>query len=99
MFRRLSSFFAGVLTGGVILYFAMNYHIIHARDGWHLVPKAAAQLTNTFVDIRDYKISDWAQHADIAAALVNANRRDLIDSAVNDTFQSGVDRWINRETR
>jgi hypothetical protein len=99
MIRRLTSFFAGVLTGGVLIYMAMHYHVIHANDGWHLVPKVDGQLTNTFVDIRDYKISDWAQHADIAAARVNANRRDLIDNAVNDTFNSGVDRLLNRETR
>ncbi len=97
--RRLFSFFTGVLTGGAIIYFTMNYHLIHAQDGFHLIPKVNAQLSSTYADIRAYKVADWAQHADIAAALVNANRRDLLDNAINGTLNNGIDRLLNRETR
>ncbi len=97
--RRLFSFLSGVLAGGALIYFTMNFHLIHAQDGFHLVPKVNAQLSNTYADIRAYKVADWAQHADIAAALVNANRRDLLDNAINDTLNNGIDQLLNRETR
>lgn len=97
--RRFFSFFTGLLTGGAIIYFTMNYHLIHAQDGFHLIPKVNAQLSSTYADIRGYKVADWAQHADIAAALVNANRRDLLDEAINDTLNNGIDRLLNRDTR
>ena len=97
--RRVFTFFTGVLTGGALIYFTMNYHLIRSEEGLHLIPKASAQFSSTYADIRDYKVADWAQHADIAAALVNANRRDLLDNAINDTLNNGIDRLLNRETR
>lgn len=97
--RRIWTFLLGILAGGALIYFAMNFHLIHAKDGFHLVPKVSAQLPGTYADIREYKVADWAENAEIASALIKANRRDLLDGAITDTFNNGIDRLLNRETR
>ncbi len=97
--RRVLTFFSGVITGAAVIYFAMNFHLIRSRDGFHLIPKMNAQLATTYADIREFKVGDWAENAGIAAALVNANRGDLLDGALTDTFSNGIDRLLNRETR
>jgi hypothetical protein len=97
--RRIWTFLLGILAGGSLIYFAMNFHLIHANDGFHLVPKVNAQLPGTYADIREYKVADWAENAEIASALIKANRRDLLDGAITDTFNNGIDGLLNRETR
>lgn len=97
--RRLMSFLTGVLTGGVLIYLAMNLHLIRARDGFHFIAKAHPQLGATYVDIRQFSVADWAQHPEVAAALVNSNRRDLMEGAVDQTLGNGLDRILGREPR
>lgn len=97
--RRIWTFLSGILAGGALIYFAMNFHLIRANDGFHLIPKVNAQLPGTYADIREFKVTDWADNAEIAAALMNANRRDLLDGALTDTFNNGLDRLLNPQTR
>lgn len=97
--RRVWTFICGTIVGGALIYVAMNYHIIHAQDGLHVVPKVEAKLALTYADIRDFTVADWAKHGELAAALMNANRRDLVDSAVGATLDNSLDRWLNRDTR
>ena len=97
--RRIMTFLAGVVAGGALVYFAMNFHVIRSREGFHLVPKVSAQMASTYVDIREFQVADWAQNAQVAAALVQANRKDLLDNAINDSFNQGVDGLLNRNPR
>jgi hypothetical protein len=97
--RRLMSFLSGVLAGGVLIYLAMNLHLIRARDGFHCIAKAHPQLAATYVDIRQFGVQDWAQHPEVAAALINSNRRDLMEGAVDQTLGNGLDRILGRESR
>lgn len=73
----------------------MNFHVIRAQDGFHLIPKVNARLSNTYADIRGYQVADWAAHGELAAALVKANRGDLLEGALNDTISKGIDRLMN----
>lgn len=97
--RRIMLFFSGVVFGGALVYFAMNFHVIRSREGFDLVPKVHPQLATTYVDISEFQVSDWANNAEIAAALVQANRKDLLDNAINDTLDQGIDRLLNRDSR
>ena len=94
MRRRWGTFFLGVFVGGLLLYALLNFHVIQARDGLHLVPKVNAQLASTYVDIRDFAARDWADHPEIFAALSKAQRDDLIQSAAQDALRNSVDRWL-----
>lgn len=95
--RRWSTFLGGVIVGGALIYSALNYHIIHAKDGLHLVPKVDAQLASTYVDIRDFGPRDWLDHPEIFAALNSAHRDDLIQSAAGDAVRTGLDRLLGAE--
>lgn len=97
--RRISTFLSGVVVGGALIYCAMNFHVIRSREGFDLVPKVHPQLVTTYVDIREFQVADWAQHAEIAAALVQANRKDLLDNAVNDTLNQGIDQFFDGNPR
>lgn len=97
--RRIMLFFSGAVFGGALIYFAMIFHVIRSREGFDLVPKVHPQLTTTYADIREFQVSDWADNAEIAAALVQANRKDLLDNALNDTLDQGIDRLLNRDSR
>jgi hypothetical protein len=94
--RRWLTFLLGVAVGALLIYAVLNYHIVHARDGLHLIPKADATLAATYVDIRRFGPADWAQHPDLAMALLQANRRDLMESAAADALREGLDRFLDR---
>ena len=92
--RRISTFLAGALTGGVLVYAVLHQHVIRSAEGFHFVPKVHPQFSSTYADIRQFQVNDWAAHAEIAAALVQANRRDLMDNALQNTLQQGLDQFL-----
>jgi hypothetical protein len=92
--RRWGTFVVGVLVGGLLIYYALNYHVIHARDGMHLVPKVDAKLAGTYVDIREFTARDWIDHPEIFAALQQAKRDDLLQMAVGDAANQALDRLL-----
>lgn len=92
--RRWSTFVCGLVVGGSLIYAALNYHLIHAKDGLHLVPKVNAQLAGTYVDIRGFGPRDWLEHPEIFAALNAAHQDALIESAAGDALRNGLDRVL-----
>ena len=79
---RLSSFLLGMVAGAGLLQGVTTYHIVRASDGFHFIAKQPARLGETFVDIRTFTMSDWATHAQLASAMVQANLQHLLgDSA------------------
>ena len=92
--RRLPTFIFGMIVGGLLIYGGLNYHIINAPSGLHLVPKVKSTLTATYVDIRGWGVAEWMQHQDIAAALLSAERQDLMQSAAEDSIRTGLDRIL-----
>ncbi len=93
--RRLMTFIFGMVTGGVLLYGALNYHIIRANDGFHLVPKTGTRLAGTYVDIREMTVADLANHADILDALIRANKQQLLKNTATGALQNGLDRLLD----
>jgi len=92
--RRLMTFFLGMITGGVLLFGAMNYHLIRAQDGLHFVPKTSPQLAAAYIDIRDFTVVDWAEHSDIAAALIRAEKGSLMKSSAAGALQEKIDQFL-----
>lgn len=95
--RRLSSFLLGMATGAMLLHGATMYHVVRASDGYHLIPKQPPRLSETYVDIRTYSMNDWAGHAQLASALVQANQQQLLgDSAagaIHETVNEMLPAW------
>lgn len=94
--RRLMTFLMGVVTGAILLFAALHYHLIRADDGLHFVRKVDSKLAATYVDIRGFTVADWTQHPDVAAALMNSDQRELLEGAATDALQNGIDQFINR---
>ena len=95
--KRLSSFIIGMAVGAGLLFGALHYHVVRAKDGMHLVPKVDAKIAATYVDIRGFGVSDWAERPDLAAALIEANRRDLMEEAAADALRTGLDRFLGSD--
>lgn len=92
--KRLSSFLMGMLFGAALLYGAQHYHVVYADDGHHLISKLSPSLTDTYVDIREFTFADWTDHPELATALMNADRRDLVEGAASDALQNGIDNLL-----
>jgi hypothetical protein len=87
---RFSWFFAGVLVGAVGVYTSLHYHVVRTDEGVHLVPKVASTFSETYVDVRDYSVSDWSKHKTLLAAVVKAKKHDLLKDSGSDTLVEGM---------
>jgi len=84
---RFSSFLFGMVAGAGLLQGATTYHIVRASDGFHLVAKQPARLSETYVDIRNFSMTDWTSHPQLASALVQANQQKLLGDSAAATLQ------------
>jgi hypothetical protein len=96
--RRWITFMIGMILGATLLYGLQRYHLIRARDGLHLIPKVESSLAATYVDIRDFTVSDWARHSEVALALVQADQSKLMEDAAADTIRQSIDRLLDPYT-
>jgi hypothetical protein len=87
---RLPAFLVGMATGAMLLYAAMNFHLLRARDGLHLVAKDPPRLSEVYVDVRQFGVSEWSQHPQLAAALVRADKRNLIEDTTLGSLQESA---------
>jgi hypothetical protein len=83
-----------MIVGGLLIYGGLHYHVVSTTSGLHLVPKVNSTLAETYVDIRGWGLAEWAQHKDVAAALLSANRQDLMQSAAEDSLRTGLDQLL-----
>jgi hypothetical protein len=92
---RIAAFLLGFVVGGLTLYSSMQYHFVHAQDGWHPIRKTTARLSETIVDIRQFGPRDWVEHPGLAAAISQTENtelmRQLLGDAVRQPFQESVD--------
>jgi hypothetical protein len=97
--RRLPTFIFGMVVGGVLIYLALNYHLIQAKDGLHLVPKLNATLAGAYVDVRGFTPADLLKHRDVTGALLKAGQNDLINSIAGSSLENSVNQWLPEERR
>ena len=91
----MSRFLLGMVTGAVLLFVAMHYHVVRGNDGVFLVTKISNNLSDVYVDTREFGLSDWQSHKPLAAAVMQSNQSHLLgDSSLNsfrDSMQGLVD--------
>lgn len=97
---RIGAFFLGFVVGALSLYFSMQFHFVHAHDGWHPIPKTNARLSGTVVDIRRFGPNDWLEHPGLAAAITRAEKTEwMLQSAGNavlEPLQDTIDNAMER---
>lgn len=85
----MSRFLYGMITGAAMLYVAMHFHIVRGNDGVFLVPKLSNNLSEVYVDIRQYKLRDWEDHKPLAAAILKSNQTHLLNNATRSDTTPG----------
>ncbi len=95
---RISSFFIGVVVGAVGLFVAMQFYVIRASDGFHLVPKLAAKLEIPYVDIRSFTVTDWQNHQPLAVAILKANQGNLMQDSSLYSVKQAAQRTLEQLT-
>lgn len=88
---RFATFLTGFVLGGIATYGAMHYHIVRTDDGVQMVPKVSANLRDVYVDIRDFEISDWNEHRYLAAALIKADKGELMGESAEAQLRQTLD--------
>jgi hypothetical protein len=67
-----------MLLGALGTWSAMHYHLLRTNDGFACVPKYRAGLSGTFVDVRDWSVTEWTEHPELALTLQQNNRTDIL---------------------
>lgn len=78
---NFGSFLSGAVVGGVLVFGTLSYHVLRTDDGVQIVPKAVPTFYETYVDIREFNVSDWARHKTLVAAIVKAKKEQLFGGA------------------
>jgi hypothetical protein len=81
MIRRVIHFGVGFLVGAAIMYVALLYHVIRANDGWHMIRKVDARLSESYVDIRGFGLSEWRSRPKLALAISTSDQAHLLSGA------------------
>ncbi len=63
--RSMILVICGAVLGVCILLFAFRHHLILADSGMLVIAKRQCTLNDTFVDVRDWNTSHWAEHPDL----------------------------------
>jgi hypothetical protein len=87
---RLSSFVFGVAVGGAAVFTSLKYHVVRTDEHFELVPKLNATFAETYVDIRDFDLADWSDHKTLMAALVRADKQEVLKNSAADSLADGM---------
>src|SRR5262249_10110511 len=87
---RFSFLIVGMVIGGTAIYMAFSYHVVKSDTGYTLVPKRSASLSETYIDIRNFTLADWANHPALSADIVAAEKQQLLSGAPQNTLQGAM---------
>lgn len=90
MLGRISAFVTGILIGAVLMFVGLKYHVVRADDGLHLVPKFEAKFSDAYVDVREFGITDWDEHRELAMALMRADKGHVLQDTATDAVGESV---------
>lgn len=86
----MSRFLFGMIVGASLLYLAMHYHVVRGNDGVYIVTKISNNLSDVYVDTREFSLVDWKDHKPLAAAIMQSNQSHLLEDASLDSFRSSI---------
>jgi hypothetical protein len=86
----MSTFIVGAAVGAVALYGALTHHLVRTADGWEVVPKTSATLEDSYVDVRRFGLPEWAEHRELAAAIMKAQKEQILSEAAQQTIEQSA---------
>jgi hypothetical protein len=81
----------GMVVGAGLLWGAMHYHVVRSGDGFFFVAKIRNDLSDPYVDIREFTLDDWQEHRPLAAALVRSKQSHLLGDSSLKLFREQMD--------
>jgi hypothetical protein len=84
-----------MLVGGGLIFGSQNYHVLRTDDGVTMVPKLTSSFSDIYVDVRNFGVTDWAQHKALAAAIVKAKKESIFKDSTSASVKQGVDNFVN----
>jgi hypothetical protein len=92
---RISTLIFGFALGCAAIYGAFNYHVVKSDSGLEFVPKRSASLSETYIDIRKFTVSDWAAHPALSADILAAEKTQLMGQTAPNAIESGARELLN----
>lgn len=92
---RIYNFLLGVVVGFGLYHAAYNYHVVQAADGFHLVAKVPPRFSEVYVDVRQFGINDWREHAQLAVALQKAGKGHVLGDSARGLLGEAVNRGLD----
>jgi len=86
----MSRFLFGMVCGAALLFIAMHYHVVRGNEGVYLVPKISNNLSDIYVDTRDFGLADWQRRKPLAAAIMQSNQSHLLEDSSLGAFRESV---------
>ena len=87
---RLGALILGVMVGAGGVYGSLNYHVVRNADGYNMVRKLETTFEETYIDARQFGVSDWFEHPQVVKAIVKADKKDLLGEAAADSLAETV---------
>jgi hypothetical protein len=91
---RLWTFLLGMIAGAALLHVATNYHVVRSSEGFDVVAKSPARLSESYVDIRSFGLADWTSHPQLAGALVQANKQHLLGDSASQAIHQSINQLL-----
>ena len=86
----VSRFLFGMVAGALLMYVAMHYHVVRGNQGVFLVPKLSNNLSDVFIDTRQFDLDEWRKHKPLAAAIMQSNQSHLLEGSSLNSFRETV---------
>jgi len=92
---RFGTFITGMIVGAALLALATHYHIVRGKEGVYVVRKVQNNLSDVYVDTREFSPADWMDHRMLALAIMQADRGDMFKGSSHDGFRSDLKEFVN----
>lgn len=91
---RLGTFLFGIAVGASLMFVSLTYHVVRTAKGYELVPKLTAGFSETYIDVRSFGASDWANHKSLVAAIVRADKQTILQDSSAENLTEGVQEML-----
>ncbi|HUG18416.1 MAG TPA: hypothetical protein VMM56_05525 [Planctomycetaceae bacterium] len=77
-------FLSGLVAGLILMGTAYQYHFVLSDEGFVVISKPQATLSDVYADIRGWTLQDWTEHSELAKALIADGRGNLVGGSMID---------------
>ncbi len=88
---KFKTLVGGTILGATVMYVGLQYHLLLAPEGFLLVPRAPQHsLKEAYADVQTWDAQSWASRPELALAVTEHGRADLIGQGVQEQLLEDV---------